>query len=124
MAQVESQDNDPAISSHNSSAELALPQPSFRKELQELDEKWCVCMARLEALLTIGQRPASQPSFSPVKATDTHKPPTGVLSQNPFLLPTVFSGQAGPAFGPDRTHTTTAITYSSVDMVSPLENLY
>ena len=124
VAQVESQDNDPAISSHNSSAELALSQPSFCKELQELEEKWSVRMARLEALLTIGQCPASQPSFSPVKAPVTHKPPTGVLSQNPFLLPTVPSGQNGPAFGLDRTHTTTATTSSSVDMVSPLENLY
>ena len=82
VAQVESQDNKPAISSHNSSVELALPQPSFRKELQELDEKWSVRMARLEVLLTIGQHPASQPSFSQVKAPVTHKPPTGVLSQN------------------------------------------
>ena len=124
MAQVESQDNDPAISSHNSSAELALPQPSFHKELHELDEKWSVCMARLEALLTMGQRPASRPSFTLVKAPVTHKPPTGVLSQKPFLLPTVSSGQASPAFGLDRTHITTATTSSSVDMVSPLENLY
>ena len=74
-------------------------------------------MARLEALLTIGPRPSSQPSFTPV----THKPPSGVLSNNPFLLPSVPSGQA---FGPDRTHTITATTSSSVDMVSPLENLY
>ena len=29
VAQVESQDNEPAISSHNSSVELALPQPSL-----------------------------------------------------------------------------------------------
>ena len=81
-------------------------------------------MARLEALLTIGQRPSSQPSFSPVKAPVTHKPPSGVLSHNPFLLPSVPSGQAGPAFGLDRTHTITTTTSSSVDMVSPLENLY
>ena len=94
VAQVESQDNEPAISSHNSSVEFALPQPTFRKELQELDEKWSVRMACLEAMLTIGQRPASQPSFSPVKAPVTHKPPTGVLSYNPFLLPSVPSGQA------------------------------
>ena len=124
VAQVESQDSEPVISPHNMSVDLALPQPIFRKELQELDEKWSVRMARLEALLTIGQRPSSQPSFSPVKAPLTHKPPSGVLSNNPFLLPSVPSGQAGPAFGPDRTPTITATTSSSVDMVSPLENLY
>ena len=78
-------------------------------------------MARLEALLTIGHHPASQPSFSPVKAPVAHKPPAGSLSQVPFLLSSVPSGQAGPASGPDRTQT---ITTSSVDMVSPLENLY
>ena len=124
VAQVESQDSEPVISSHNTSVDLALPQPTFRKELQELDEKWAVRMAPLEALLTIGQRPSSQPSFSPVKAPVTHKPPSGVLSHNPFLLPSVPSSQAGPTFGPDRTQTITATTSSSVDMVSPLENLY
>ena len=54
VAQVEPQDSVPAVSSHDSSADLSLPQPSFRKELQDLDEKWSVRMARLEALLTIG----------------------------------------------------------------------
>ena len=42
-----------------------------------------------------------------------------VLSQALFLLSAVPSGQAGPASGPDRTLTTT-----SVEMISPLENLY
>ena len=121
VAQVESQDMEPAVSSHNSSTDQSLPQPSFCKELQELDEKWSVCMARLEALLTIGHHPSSQPSFSPVKAPVAHKPPAGSLSQAPFLLSAVPSGQAGPASGPDRTQTTTT---SSVDLVSPLENLY
>ena len=101
VAQVESQDMEPAVSSHESSTDLSLPQPSFRKELQELDEKWSVCMACLEALLTIGHHPASQPSFSPVKALVVHKPPAGSLSQTPFLLSTVPSGQAGLASGPD-----------------------
>ena len=77
-------------------------------------------MARLEALLIIGLRPASQPSFSPVKASVAHKAPAGSLSQTPFLLSTVPSGQAAPASGPDRTPSS---TISSVDMVSPLENL-
>ena len=120
VAQVEPQDLEPAVSSHDSSTDLSLPQPSFRKELQELDEKWSVHMARLEALLTISHRPSSQPSFSPVKAPVAHKPPARSLSQAPFLLSAVPSGQAGPASGPDRTHTTSS---SSVDMVSPLENL-
>ena len=123
LSQVESQDLVPGVCSHNSSTDLSLPQPSFRKELQDLDEKWSVRMARLEALPTIGQRPTSQPSFSPVKAPVAHQPPAGALSQTPFLISSVPSGQAGPASGPDRTHTQTA-TSSCVDMVSPLENLY
>ena len=59
VAQVESQDSEPVIPPLNTSGDLALPQPTFRKELQELDEKWAVRMARLEALLTIGPRPSS-----------------------------------------------------------------
>ena len=121
VAQVKSQDMEPAVSSRNSSTDLSLPQPSFRKELQEFDEKWSVRMARLEALLTIGHRPASQPSFSPVKAPVAHKPSAGSLSPTPFLLSTVPSSQAGPASGPDRPQTATT---SSVDMISPLENMY
>ena len=125
VSQVEPQDVDPAVSSHNYSAtEFSLPQPSFRKELQDLDEKWSVRMAHLEALLTIGQHPASQPSqpsFALVKAPVTDKPLAGALSDTPFLISTVSSGQAGPASGPDRTQSATT---SSVDMVSPLENLY
>ena len=103
VAQVESQDMEPAVSSHNSSTGLSLPQPSFCKELQELDEKWSVRMARLEALLTIGHCPASQPSFSLVKAPVADKPPAGSLSQTPFLLSTLPSGQADSASGTDRT---------------------
>ena len=64
----------------NSSVDLSLPAPSFRKELQDLDEKWSVRMARLEALLTMDHRPPSQqPSFSPVTV------PAGALSQNPLF---------------------------------------
>ena len=43
LSQVEHEDTDHA-SSHNTSVDLSLPQPSFRKELQEMDEngpsKW------------------------------------------------------------------------------------
>ena len=76
-------------------------------------------MARLEALLTLGQHPTPQLSFSPVKAPVVHQPPAGALSQTPFLLSSVPSGQAAPASGPDRAQTST-----SLDMSSPLENLY
>ena len=120
VAQVDSQDMEPTVSTHESSSDLSLPQPSFRKELQDLDEKWSVRMACLEALLTLGHRPASQPSFFLVKAPVAHKAPVGCISQTPFLLTSVPSGQAAPASGPDRTQTST----SSVDMISPLENLY
>ena len=105
-------------SSHNTSADSPLPQPSFCKELQDLDVKWSIRMAMLEALLTLGQRPTPQPSFSPVKAP-VHQPPAGALSQTPFLLSSVPSGQAAPASGPDRAQNST-----SLDMSSPLENLY
>ena len=121
LSQVEPQDMDPAVSSHNSSTDLSLPQPSFCKELQDLDDKWSVRMVRLKALLAIGQRPASQPSFFPVKAPVVHKSPAGALSQSPFLISTVPSGQASPASGPDRTQNTTT---SSLDMIPPMENLY
>ena len=90
-----------ASSSHNTSEDLSLPQPSFRKELQELDEKWSVRMARLEALLTIGHRPSPPATFSPVKVSVQHGPPAGALLQAPFLLSTVPSSQAAPASGPD-----------------------
>ena len=97
VGQVDPQDVEPSVSTHEPSSDLSLPQPSFRKDLQELDEKWSVCMARLEALLTLGHRPASQPSFSPVKAPVTHQAPAGSISQAPFLLTSVPSGQAAPA---------------------------
>ena len=108
--------------SANSSVEFALPTPSFRKELQELDEKWSVRMARLEALLTMGQRPPSQqPSFSPVNVPVKHHAPAGALSQTPFIQSAVPSGQAGPASGPDGTQTAAE---STMNMSSRLENLY
>ena len=106
-----------ASSSLNTSQDLTLPQPSFKKDLQELDEKWSLRMARLEALITMGQCP-QHVSFSPVKAPVSHGPPAGSLSQAPFMLSAVPSGQAGPASGPDRTSTITSVGMSS------LENLY
>ena len=110
-----------ASSSLNTSEDLSLPQPSFKKDLQELDEKWSLRMARLEALITMGQRP-QHVSFSPVKAPVTHGPPAGSLSQAPFVLSAVPSGQAGPASDLDRTSVTSP-TVTSVGM-SSLENLY
>ena len=80
-------------------------------------------MARLEALITMGQRPQNV-SFSPVKALVTHVLPAGSLSRAPFMLSAVPSGQAGPASGRDRTRATATATVSSVGMSSPLENLY
>ena len=65
LSQIEHEDVDQASSSCNTSAELSLP--SFRKELQEFDNKWSIRMARLEALLALGQCATPQPSFSPVK---------------------------------------------------------
>ena len=109
-----------ASTSLNTLEDLSLPQPSFKKDLQELDEKWSLRMATLEALITMGQRP-QHVSFSPVKAPVTHGPPAGSLSQAPFMLSAVPSGQASPASGLDRTSVTTTVT--SVGM-SSLENLY
>ena len=118
LSQIEHEDVDQASSSHNISADLSLPQPSFCKELQELDNKWSIRMVRLEALLMLGQRTTPQPSFSPVKLPVNHKSPAGALSQIPFLISFVPSSKADPASTPDRTH------ISTVDMSSPLENLY
>ena len=93
ISQIEHEDVGQA-SSHNTSAsvDLSLPQPSFHKELQELDDKWSLRIARLEALLTLGQHATPQPSFSPVKLPVDHKPPAGAVSQNPFLIFSVPSG--------------------------------
>ena len=103
-------------SSDNTSEDLSLPQPSFKKELQELDEKWSVRMARLEAVLTIGHHPSpATATFSLVKVRVQHGPPAGALSQAPFLLSSVPSGQAAPASGPDGTLTTASAT-TSVEM--------
>ena len=121
VSQVEQEASDrPA--SHNSSIDLSLPAPSFRKELQDLDDKWSVRMARLEALITMGQRSSpQQPSFSPVKAPVSHIPPAGAISQNPFIQSSGPSGQAGPASGPDGSQT---LTSTAISRSSPLENLY
>ena len=110
-----------ASSSLNTSEDLSLPQPSFKKDLQDLDEKWSLHMARLEALINMGQHP-QHATLSPVKAPVSHAPPAGSLSQAPFLLSAVPSGQAGPASGPDRTSFTSSTT--TMGMTSPLENLY
>ena len=75
----------------SSAPDLSLPVPQFKKDLQELDEKWSTRMARLEALLTLGHRPSpsvqQNPSFSPVKVPVSHAGPAGALSQTPFLCP-------------------------------------
>ena len=42
----------------SSAPDLSLPVPQFKKDLQELDEKWATRMARLEALITLGHRPS------------------------------------------------------------------
>ena len=56
-------------------------------------------MARLEALLTVGQRSSQQPYFSPVKVPVAHQPPAGALSQTPFIQSSVPSGQAKMELG-------------------------
>ena len=121
VSQVEQEASDrPA--SHNSSMDLSLPAPSFRKELQDLDDKWSVRMARLKALITMGQRSSpQQPSFSPVKAPVSHIPPAGAISQHPFIQSSGPSGQVGQASGPDGAQTLTSTAFSRS---SPLENLY
>ena len=121
VSQVEQEATDrPA--SHNPSIDLSLPAPSFRKQLQDLDDKWSVRMARLEALITMGQRSSpQQPSFSPVKVPVSHLPPAGALSQNPFIQSPGPSGQAGLASGPDGSQT---LATSTISRSSPLENLY
>ena len=80
-------------------------------------------MARLEALLTLGQCLYPHVTFSPVKAPVQYGPPAGAISQAPFLLSSVPSSQAAPASGPDGTLTSATAT-TSVEMTSPLENFY
>ena len=87
-----------------------MPHTSFKNELQELDEKWSIRMAHLEALLTIGHCPSPQASFLLVKVPIEHGSPAGALSQAPFLLSAFPSGQAPPASGPDGTLTTGTAT--------------
>ena len=122
---LSSVDQDKAVGASSSAIKppehLSLPQPSFKQDLKDLDDKWSLRMARLEALITIGQRPQNV-SFSLVKAPVTHVPPAGSTSQAPFMFSAVPSGQAGPASGPDRTKATATVT--SLGMSSPLENLY
>ena len=108
--------------SHNSSVDLSLPAPSFQKELQDLDEKWSLRMARLEALITIYHKSSPrQLAFSPVKVPVSHQPPPGSISQTPFMQSAALSSQAGPASGPDGAQ---ALPVSTVTRSSPLDNLY
>ena len=110
----------------SSAPDLSLPVPQFKKDLQELDEKWATRMARLEALITLGHRPSPSvqhnPSFSPVKVPVSHAAPAGALSQTPFFVTTsASSGPAGPAVGPDEARDQDV---SFADRQSPLQNLY
>ena len=68
------------------SEDLSLPQPSFRKDLQDLDEKWSLRKARLEALITLGQRPSPHVAFSPVTAPVPHGPPAVSLQLHSYCL--------------------------------------
>ena len=56
----------------------------FKKDLQDLDEKWSLRMAMLEALITMGH-----PTFSPVKTPVSHAPPQ-VLYLNPLFYCQLF----------------------------------
>ena len=110
----------------SSAPDLSLPVPQFKKDLQDLDEKWATRMARLEALITLGHRPSPSvqhnPSFSPVKVPVSHAAPAGALSQTPFFVTTsASSGPAGPAVGPDEARDQDV---SFADRQSPLQNLY
>ena len=117
-------EQEPAVSV-SSAPDLSLPVPQFKKDLQELDEKWATRMARLEALITLGHRssPSVQnPTFSPVKVPVSHAAPAGALSQTPFFVSTsASSGPAGPAVGPDEPRDQ---DFSFADRQSPLQNLY
>ena len=119
ISQVEKEEPDPP-SSHNSSVDLSLPAPSFRQELKDLDDKWSLRMARLEALITMGHK-SQQLAFSPVKIQVSHQPPPGSLSQTPFIHSASLSGQAGSASGLDGAQNLPA---STMVRPSPLDNLY
>ena len=80
-------EQEPAVSV-SPAPDLSLPVPQFKKDLQELDEKWATRMARFEALITLGHRssPVQNPTFSPVKVPVSHAAPAGALSQTPFFV--------------------------------------
>ena len=46
---------DQSSSSHSQSTDLSLPQPTFYKEIQEIDDKWSLRMTRLEVLIMLGR---------------------------------------------------------------------
>ena len=58
VSQVEKQDVAPSSPPHDTETEFTLPQPNFRQDLKDLDDKWSTRMARLEALITMGQIPS------------------------------------------------------------------
>ena len=96
LAPVENEALHQFFSSHSQSTGLSLPQPTFRKELKEMNEKWSLKMARLEALITLSHWHLSLESrhWSIIHLQQ-------VLSEDPFMLSLVPSGQTGPASGLD-----------------------
>ena len=100
--------------------------PQFKKDLQELDEKWATRMARLEALITLGHR--SSPSVQ--KSNIFSGQSTGLsccssrcsFPDHPFLsLLRLLPAQPVPAVGPDEPRDQ---DFSFADRQSPLQNLY
>ena len=106
--------------SHNSSVDLSLPAPSFQKDL---DEKWSLRMARLEALITMGHKSSPhQPAFSPVKVPfKFHISHLRGQYLKPLLCSLQLFPQAGPASSP---YGAQALPVSTVTRSSPLDSLY
>ena len=73
----------------SSAPDLSLPVPQFKKDLQELDEKWSTRMARLEALITLGHRPSpsvqQNPSFLRSKYRSLMLLQQVLFPRHPFL---------------------------------------
>ena len=102
------------VSASVSSAMVSSPSSDVHKCLDNLQDEWSTCFARIEALLTIKSK--TDAILSPVKAPVFKvKSPVASVSKTPFFYPSV-SGRSGPDQVPEG--------QQDFQMKSPLANLY
>ena len=118
MSQVEHYEDTVHASSHSTSADLSLPQPFFRKELQDLDEKFVHQNGQIGTFTYLRSQTFTKAIFFTSQGTGR----TSATNRCPLpdsISSISCSGQASSASGPEGVQTT-----KSLDMSSPLENLY